>query len=531
MATQLEAMISVHRHSDEAFPADAPTQMRQRARRGATTKSTGPAPPVTDPVTAYLSKIGEVHLLNRAGEQRVAREIEEGTWEVFDALLSLPYGRTELLESSRRLSDDVMYRCAVLEGANDGMDDDSIESDLERFHDQLMAARKRCDQATKAVRRKSAEAEEEDEHIKARNGLFRLFKEFGFGYRIMRRATGYVSRRARDARRARRQVSRALGGGQDIADVLARFREDPTLPSSLSASVRDRATGALQGLLALEDEMGAGFDEFLQTTKVLAAGQRKAEDARSVMILANLRLVVSIAKRYSNRSMPLLDLVQEGNIGLMKAVEKFEYRRGHKFSTYATWWIRQSITRALADQGRTIRIPVHLVETLNRITRTRVELEHRLGRKPSPEEVAAKLEVGVDVVNRTMRLARTPISLETPVGDDDGTSLADFLADDNALNPEDVATRQSVRVVTREMLDSLTEREAAILRKRFGIQERRNFTLEEVGRYLTLTRERIRQIEAKALEKLRVPHRATEAREAWGALSGADARPCSSVED
>jgi len=519
MATQLEAMIPATRSTDVDFPADAPTQMRRRARKAATTTSTGGAPPVTDPVTAYLSKIGEVHLLKRAGEQRVAREIEEGTWEVFDALLALPYGRTELLESSRRLSEDVMYRCAVLEGAGDSMDDDAIESDLERFHDQLLQARKRCDKAAKAVRRKSAGPEDEDEHIKARNGLFRLFKEFGFGHRIMRRANGHVARRARDARRARRQVARALGAGQDMANVLAQFRVKRAVPSRLSASARDRVLEALDGLVALEEEMGVDLDAFLQAAKVVSAGQRKAEDARSVMILANLRLVVSIAKRYSNRSMPLLDLVQEGNIGLMKAVEKFEYRRGHKFSTYATWWIRQSITRALADQGRTIRIPVHLVETLNRITRTRVELEHGLGRKPTPEEVASKLEVGVEVVNRTMRLARTPISLETPVGDDDGTSLSDFLADENALNPEDVATRQSLRAVTREMLDSLTERESAILRKRFGIQERRNFTLEEVGRYLTLTRERIRQIEAKALEKLRVPHRATEAREAWGDTS------------
>jgi len=475
-----------------------------------------PAKGVVDPVTAYLSKIGEVHLLDRAGEQRVAREIEEGTWQVFDALLAMPYTRKELLESSRRLSDDVMYRCAILESSGSAMDDDTIESDLERFHEQLTAAQKRFAAASKKAARKSATAEDEAENIAARNGLFRLFKEFGFGHRIMCRAVNHVDRRAKEARRARRIVSRAMGvEGSRLPEMICEARESGELPAKLTRGSNTRPAVSMQALLDLEEEMGVDFTTFLSTAKVLAVGQRQAEASRAVMILANLRLVVSIAKRYANRSMPLLDLIQEGNIGLMKAVEKFEYRRGHKFSTYATWWIRQSITRALADQGRTIRIPVHLVETLNRITRTRVELEHGLGRKPSPEEIAEKLEVEVEVVKRTMRLARTPISLETPVGDEDGTSLEDFLADENALCPEDVANRESLRLVTREMLDTLTEREAAILRKRFGIQERRNYTLEEVGRYLALTRERIRQIEAKALEKLRAPRRAVEAREAW----------------
>ena len=204
------------------------------------------------------------------------------------------------------------------------------------------------------------------------------------------------------------------GGGQDVALLVALAREGKSVPGTRSATAQRRCDDAARFLTEAEDEFGVSLADFLETSKRLGRGQRKAEEARATMILANLRLVVSIAKRYSNRSMPLLDLVQEGNIGLMKAVEKFEYRRGHKFSTYATWWIRQSITRALADQGRTIRIPVHLVETLNRISRTRVELEHRLGRQPSPEEVAEKLEIEVEVVNRTMRLARTPVSLETP---------------------------------------------------------------------------------------------------------------------
>lgn len=261
--------------------------------------------------------------------------------------------------------------------------------------------------------------------------------------------------------------------------------------------------------------MGVNAEALRTSVTRIRRGEKTAQAARTQMIQANLRLVVSIAKRYSNRAMPLLDLIQEGNIGLMKAVEKFEYRRGHKFSTYATWWIRQSITRALADQGRTVRIPVHLVETLNKISRARVELEHRLTRKPTDEEIAAHIELPAEVVSRTMKLARTPVSLETPVGGEEDTSLMEFIADESALCPEDVASRQSLRDTATELLGGLTEREAIILRKRFGIQERRNYTLEEVGRYMTLTRERIRQIEAKALDKLRNPTKHSHIRESW----------------
>jgi RNA polymerase primary sigma factor len=521
MATQLEASFPRSEDTGRALPSDAPSRKRREGRSAALTAMPGAPHAVVDPVTAYLSKIGQVRLLNRAGEQQVARAFEEGTWEVFDALLALPYGERELLDSSRRLREDIIYRCSVLESPGDGMDDDSIEADVERFHDQLITARGRCQKAVKAAGKRSAGPEDELELVQARNGLFRLFKEFGFGHRIMRRAFNHVEKQAKAARRARRIANR-VANGQDLSVLLAAGRRGESVPGERSASVQRRCDEAVKLLAGVEDEFGVSLDAFLGATKRVIIGQQKAEDARATMILANLRLVVSIAKRYSNRSMPLLDLIQEGNIGLMKAVEKFEYRRGHKFSTYATWWIRQSITRALADQGRTIRIPVHLVETLNRITRTRVELEHRLGRKPSPEEVAAKLEVDVDVVTRTMRLARTPVSLETPVGDDDGTSLSDFLADESALNPEDIAGRQSTRVATRELLNTLSEREAAILKKRFGIGERRNYTLEEVGRCLTLTRERIRQIEAKALDKLRSPHRTSAAREAWLGAQGAE---------
>ncbi|MCC6621194.1 MAG: sigma-70 family RNA polymerase sigma factor [Deltaproteobacteria bacterium] len=510
MATQLEAA-NGRRKGEDKKRAEPVAAKRPAVRDPEGDADLGEL----NPILVYLQRIGDVRLLNRLGEQKVAQQIEEGTEQVFEALLTLPYGRRELLDASKRLLEDVTYRCDVME-TDDGyeFEDTSAMKDLEKFDQQLQGARATWEKAQKKARARRPSEADLEAYRAAQRDLYRLFREFGFGFRVLVKVLATIRQRSEEVKRAQRQLSRLAAGAKAQPEALADAARAGKTPRGVAASTMKRVTAIVESLDGVEREIGLGPAEFMELIKALDEGHARAEQGRAVMILANLRLVVSIAKRYMNRSLPLLDLIQEGNIGLMKAVEKFEWRRGHKFSTYATWWIRQSITRAIADQARTIRIPIHLVELLNRIARARVQLEQKLQREPTNDEIAGALELPEDVVSRTLRLARSPVSLEAPVGEDD-SELGDFIADEDAIDPERLAEREDARKATRELLATLTDREARILAKRFGICERRSYTLEEVGRDMELTRERIRQIEAKALVKLKCPRRAADVLRFW----------------
>jgi RNA polymerase primary sigma factor len=275
---------------------------------------------------------------------------------------------------------------------------------------------------------------------------------------------------------------------------------------------KDEILRAQQKLVQIEEESGIAISDIKDINRKMSIGEAKARRAKKEMVEANLRLVISIAKKYTNRGLQFLDLIQEGNIGLMKAVDKFEYRRGYKFSTYATWWIRQAITRSIADQARTIRIPVHMIETINKLNRISRQMLQEMGREPTPEELAERMEMPEDKVRKVLKIAKEPISMETPIGDDEDSHLGDFIEDINVLSPVESATSEGLREATTEVLEGLTAREAKVLRMRFGIEMNTDHTLEEVGKQFDVTRERIRQIEAKALRKLRHPTRSDQLR-------------------
>ncbi len=484
-----------------------------------------------DPVKLYLKKMGSVSLLTREGEVEIAKRIEEGEVDILRALLASKLGTLAIVDLGERLETARTKVKDVIRGVDEEVSLDDEKKYLERVTaaiskvKALLSIQEKLDDKTSSEGKKTAKQKEQlHQEIKKREKHVEVaFENIAFNRKTINQLSGKIKgfwARGKDLIEERKRVFAFLGLKEqaEVSEVREEFDSSPDTHAGLCRKY-DVTVSKLTQLLSqnedtakkisrLEEEAGISVEELRRIHDTLTIGERKADQAKSELVEANLRLVVSIAKKYTNRGLQFLDLIQEGNIGLMKAVDKFEYRRGYKFSTYATWWIRQAITRAIADQARTIRIPVHMIETINKLIRTSRLLVQQLGREPTPEEIAVKMELPVDKVRKVLKIAKEPISLETPIGEEEDSYLGDFIEDKKIINPADAVMNINLSEQTRKVLATLTPREEKVLRMRFGIGEKSDHTLEEVGQDFFVTRERIRQIEAKALRKLRHPSRA-----------------------